>query len=287
MVSIRSVLSIQSSVAYGHVGNSAAVFPLQRLGIEVWPVHTVHFSNHTAYETWRGPLMSAADLREVVTGVSERGILDTVDVVLSGYLGATEVADVVLETVALVRAANPTAIYACDPVMGNVAFGCFVEPPVRELLCERVSPTADLLTPNQFELGLLTGTEPASLDETLVAVDRVRAGGPTTVLVTSVLRPDRPADTIEMLAVDDTGAHLVRTPHLPVKLPGSGDVTAALFTAHLLTTGDIAEALGRTGSTVFDIMERTFTAGSSELLLVQSQDEIAHPKMQFEVTRVR
>ncbi|MGL5816309.1 MAG: pyridoxal kinase PdxY [Phycicoccus sp.] len=283
---MTTILSIQSSVAYGHVGNSAAVFPLQRLGVEVWPVHTVHFSNHTGYGAWRGPLMAPDDVRDVVTGVEERGALSEVDAVLSGYQGGVQIGDVVLDAVSRVKAANPDAIYACDPVMGNAASGCFVHPDIPVLLRENVVPVADVVTPNQFELGFLTETAPDDLDSTLAAVTTVRTMGPSTVLVTSVLRPDAPVDTIETLAVGDSGSWIVRTPRLPMKANGSGDVTAALFTAHLLATGDPGVALGRTVSSVFDLLSRTLESGRRELQLVQSQDAIASPRMQFEVSRL-
>jgi pyridoxine kinase len=281
------VLSIQSSVAYGHVGNSAAVFPLQRLGVEVWPVHTVHFSNHTGYGAWRGPLLAADDVREVITGIEERGVLGQVDAVLSGYQGGEDIGDVILDAVARVKAANPRATYTCDPVMGNAKSGCFVNPAIPPLLRERVVPRADVITPNQFELGFLTGTEPLTLEDTLASVDLARAMGPRTVLVTSVERPDREPDTIEMLAVDDSGAWIVQTPLLPLKANGSGDVTAALFTAHRHGTGSIAEALGQTVSSVFDLLQNTLDAGARELRLVESQETFAHPRGQFGVTQVR
>ena len=281
------VLSIQSSVAYGHVGNSAAVFPLQRLGVEVWPVHTVHFSNHTGYGAWRGPLLAADDVRDVITGIEERGVLGQVDAVLSGYQGGEDIGDVILDAVARVKAANPAATYTCDPVMGNAKSGCFVNPAIPVLLRERVVPAADVITPNQFELGFLTGTEPLSLDDTLASVDLARAMGPSTVLVTSVERPDREPGTIEMLAVDDSGAWIVQTPLLPMKANGSGDVTAALFTAHRHRTGSVAEALGSTVSSVFDLLQNTLDSGERELQLVESQETFAHPRGQFEVTRVR
>ena len=281
-----TILSIQSSVAYGHVGNSAAVFPLQRLGVEVWPVHTVNFSNHTGYGAWRGPLIAADDVREVITGIEERDAMPEIDAVLSGYQGGTQIGDVILDAVARVKSANPAAIYACDPVMGNAKSGCFVHPDIPVLLRERVVPRADLITPNQFELGFLTETDPADLDSTLASVERAREMGPSTVLVTSVLRPDRPEGTIEMLAVHGDGAWIVQTPHLPLKANGSGDVTAALFTAHLLESGDAGVALGRTVSSVFDLLRTTLDSGRRELQLVQSQEAIAHPRMQFEVTRL-
>lgn len=281
------ILSIQSSVAYGHVGNSAAVFPLQRLGHEVWPVFTVHFSNHTGYGAWRGPMLAANDVREVITGIEERGVLDQVDVVLSGYQGGEEIGDVILEAVAKVKAANPKAIYACDPVMGNAKSGCFVHAAIPDLLRDRVVPEADLITPNQFELGYLTGTEPRSLTQTLASVDLARSMGPRTVLVTSVEQPDAPADTIEMLAVTDDGAWLVQTPKLPLKANGSGDLTSALFTARLLSTGDPATALSDTAASVLGVLQATIDSGERELQIVLGQDAIAHPDQQFTSRRVR
>ena len=284
---VTTIVSIQSAVAYGHVGNSAAVFPLQRLGVEVWPVYTVTFSNHTGYGAWRGPLIPANDVREVILGMHERGALDGVDAVLSGYQGGTEIGAVILDAVARVKAANPAAIYACDPVMGNAASGCFVHPDIPVLLRDQVVPNADLITPNQFELGYLTGTAPETLADTLAAVDAARAMGPSTVLVTSVLRPDRPAGMIEMLAVHGDQAWLVATPHLPMKANGSGDVTAALFTAHLLASGRVEEALAKTVSSVYALLARTLESGRRELQLVQSQEDIAHPAMEFTPQRVR
>ncbi|TYL50754.1 pyridoxal kinase PdxY [Agromyces mariniharenae] len=281
------VLSIQSAVAYGHVGNSAAVFPLQRIGVEVMPVYTVNFSNHTGYGEWRGPLIDPDDVRAVITGIDERGAFPQVDVVLSGYQGGEGIADVILDAVARVKAANPSAIYACDPVMGNAKSGCFVAPAIPVLLRDRVVPAADLITPNQFELGYLTDTEPDTLESTLESVDLIRATGPRTVLVTSVERPDREEGTIEMLAVDDSGAWIAQTPLLPLKANGSGDVTAALFTAHYRRTGDAATALTRTTSSVFDLLERTHASGERELQLVESQESYANPRMQFAVRQVR
>src|SRR4051812_11906150 len=224
-------LSIQSSVAYGHVGNSAATFPLQRLGHEVWPVHTVVFSNHTGYGAWRGPLLSPDDVRAVVTGIAERGVLPTCDGVLSGYLGGPGICQVVVDAVAQVKAANPAATYTCDPVMGNATSGCFVDPAIPPIIREQVVPVADLITPNQFELGFLTHTEPEDLDSTLDSADAARALGPSTVLVTSFLRPDRPDDTIEMLAVTGDGAGGGRTPPLPMKADGAGGLPPAPFPA--------------------------------------------------------
>jgi pyridoxine kinase len=286
-MSAVEVLSIQSSVAYGHVGNSAAVFPLQRLGHEVWPVNTVHFSNHTGYGAWRGPLLSPDDVREVIAGIDDRGALAGVDAVLSGYQGDPAVGAVILDAVARVRELNPEAVYCCDPVMGDVGRGMFVRPGIPEFMRDTVVPAADILTPNHFELDFLAGTTTASMSDVLAAVDVVRATGPRDVLVTSVLVNDTAADSLDVLAVSDSGAWAVTTPLLPISPNGCGDVTAALYLAHLRTTGSPAAALERTTSSVFAILEATLAAGTREIQLVAAQDAIATPPPTFTARQLR
>ena len=281
------LLTIQSSVAFGHVGNSAAVFPLQRLGIEAWAVNTVHFSNHTGYGEWRGPLLSADDLREVVRGVEERGALARVAAVLSGYQGGEEVGDVVLETVARAKQLNPASVYCCDPVMGDVGRGMFVRPGIPEFMRDTVVPAADVVTPNHFELDFLAGTTTRTLDEVLAAVDVVRQHGPRDVLVTSVVHDGTAEGTLDVVAVSDAGAWAVTTPLLPIAPNGCGDVTAALYLAHLRTTGSPERALSLTTSAVFAVLEATVAAGTREIALVAAQDAIADPGERFPVRRLR
>ena len=251
------------------------------------PVYTVNFSNHTGYGAWRGPLIAPEDVREVITGIEERGVFGQIDAILSGYQGGEGIGDVIIDAVARVKSANPDALYACDPVMGNAKSGCFVAPAIPVLLRERVVPVADIITPNQFELGFLTDTEPDTLESTLASVDLAHAMGPRTVLVTSVERPDREEGTIEMLAADEKGAWIVQTPHLPMKANGSGDVTAALFTAHYVETGSAKIALERTASSVYDLLKATLESGERELQLVEAQEFYANPQMQFTARQVR
>ncbi len=280
------ILSIQSHVAYGHAGNSAAVFPLQRLGHEVYPVLTVTFSNHTGYGSTRGPLIAPGDVAEVINGVDERGAFPNIDAVLSGYLGAEPVADVVLDAVSRVKAANPAAIYCCDPVMGDVGRGFFVREGIPQFLRDAVVPHADILTPNQFELEFLVGRTVATRDDLLAAADELRAKGPGVVLVTSVLVDDTPDGVISMACVTDDGAWLVSTPLLPMTVRGGGDVTAAVFLAHYLTDGPKV-ALARTAATMYAVLEKTYARGSEEMLLIEAQDAIANPRETFEVFPIR
>ncbi len=282
-----NILSIQSTVAYGHVGNSAAVFPLQRLGIEVWPVITVHFSNHTGYGAWRGPVLPADDIAEVIEGIGERGALPACDATLSGYMGDVSLGTVILEAAARVKAANGEALYCCDPVMGDLGRGFFVRPGIPEFLRDAAVPAADIITPNPFELEFLTGRSVDTLDHALAAADAARAMGPEIVLLTSLQRDGAPADTIELLAVSGDGAWLVNTPLLPITVNGAGDMTAALYLAHYLKSGDAATALGRVASSVFAVMEATLAAGAREIQIVAAQDAIAEPPERFAVERLR
>jgi pyridoxine kinase len=282
-----SILSIQSLVAYGHAGNSAALFPLQRLGKDVWPVMTVHFSNHTGYGDWRGPLLSAQDVADVIAGVEDRGALAQCEAVLSGYQGAEDVGAVILDAVARVKAHNPNAVYCCDPVMGDVGRGMFVRPGIPEFMRDRVVPAADVATPNHFELDFLAGTASTTLEGLLEAADRVRAGGPSVVLVTSVVLDDTPDDRLDLVLVSADGAWRTRTPRLSVSPPGAGDLTAAVFLANVLDHGDLDVVLARTTSSVFAVVEATEAAGVREMRIVAAQDLLAAPRMEFVPERLR
>jgi len=248
----------------------------------------VHFSNHTGYGAWRGPVLEPAVIADVIEGMFERGALDSIDAVLTGYQGSPGVAEVVLSTVKRIRLLNPAVRYCCDPVMGDVGRGMFVLPGVPELIRDRVVPVADVVTPNAFELGYLAGVpaeQISQLDGLLAAIDTVRGAGPTTVLVTSVAGAGVRADEIGMVAVDSTGAYLVRTPRLPLEVNGAGDVTAALFLAHLSSGTEVA--LARVASSVYGILAATHMSGSREIRLVEAQSVIAEPRCEFAVQRIR
>lgn len=282
---VTTILSIQSAVAYGHAGNSAATFPLMRMGVEVWPVLTVNFSNHTGYESWRGPMIPATDVAAVVQGIDDRGVLDRCDAVLSGYQGSAEIGQVVLDAVALVRSRNPGALYCCDPVMGDVGRGFFVRSEIPAMMRDFVVPAADVVTPNQFELEFLTGRSVTTLNEVLVAARELHAAGPRTVLVTSVIPAGEP-DTVSMIAVTEAGGWSVTTPAIPQTFTGAGDVTAATFLAHLLRGGDVVAALGATAAVMYGLLSATHVAGRSELALVAAQDEFVRPTHTFTPVRL-
>jgi len=276
-----NLLSIQSHVAYGHVGNSAAVFALQRLGIEVRPIHTVQLSNHPGHGGFTGRVSDAAMIHEIVPGIARLGALTTCDGVLSGYIGSADIGDAILETVAKVKAANPAARYCCDPVIGD-AGRVYVRPDVAEFFRARALSAADVVTPNQFELDQLSGRTSATLAEAIAAMDAIHARGPAVVLVTSLHTAETPADTVDLVVSDTRGRFRVRTPKLATAVHGAGDAIAALFFAHHLRTGSAAEAMSRAASSVFGILRRTAQAGAREMLIVEAQDEIVAPSKTFQ-----
>ncbi|MGH6666020.1 MAG: pyridoxal kinase PdxY [Pseudolabrys sp.] len=281
-----NILSIQSHVAYGHVGNSAAVFPLRRIGVEVWPIHTVQFSNHTGYGDWQGRVFDAGLIRDVVSGIEKRGALSECDGVLSGYVGAADIGAAILDAAATVRRANPAAHYCCDPVIGDVGRGIYVREDVPEFLRDKAVPAADILTPNQFELDYLSGRESKTLSAARAAVQTLHDRGPRAILVTSLHTQETPEEAIDMLASDTAGCFRLRTPKLPLAVNGAGDAVAALFFAHYLRAGKIEEALSAAGSAVFGVLAKTAEAGSREMQLVAAQDEIVTPTQIFEAERL-
>lgn len=278
------ILSIQSAVTYGHVGNSAAVFPLQRLGFEVWPVNTVLFSNHTGYGAWRGRGVALEWVEELIEGLAERGAIPRTRAVLSGYLGDPSLGAAVLRAVARVRAERADMLYACDPVMGDEGRGFFVRPGIPEFFRDHAVPAADIVTPNQFELAWLAGRSIASLDDALAAAATVRATGPRLVVCTSL---DLGGEgDLGILAHSAEASWLCRTPRLPLTLNGTGDAFTALFLGYWLRTGNLEATLAHAVSAMYALVEATHRAGSRELELVAAQDQLLAPAATFAAVRV-
>jgi pyridoxine kinase len=283
MRTVPTVLSVQSRVAYGHVGNAASVFALQRLGCEAWALDTVAFSNHTGHGRWRGAVVAAAEIASLFEGIAQLGILPGIDAVLSGYLGGAATGPVLLDIVEEVRAANPDALFCCDPVIGDVETGSYVTDGIAEFFRDRALALADIVTPNRFELEYLTGAPVATLADAAAAAEALRARGPSIVLVTSL---DGMPDQVSMLAAGPDGAWAVETPRLPVVLNGCGDVTAAVFLAHLLRGATLPDALALTAAAIFAVIATTLRLDRYELALVAAQDELASPTRRFAPQRL-
>ena len=292
-----AILSIQSHVVFGYAGNSAAVFPMQRLGREVWAVNTVEFSNHTGYGAWQGKVLGAELVLDLVRGLAELGVLSRCEAVLSGYLGDAAAGDAVKSAVQAARSASPNALYCCDPVMGDTGKGFYVKPDIPAMFCAELIPLADIVTPNQFELEAITGIRPQSLEEAKKALDALHQKGPGVALVTSyrdMTANDSASEArISMLASDKTGLYRITTPELPLGqgLAGAGDLTASVFLSRYLETKDTRQALELAASSVYGILEASFLArreksGPPELLIVGAQEELVKPSSHFQAVKL-
>jgi pyridoxine kinase len=314
-----AILSIQSHVVYGYAGNTAAVFPMQRLGREVWAINTVEFSNHTGYGSWKGKVLGGELAEELVAGLEERGVLPQCEAVLSGYMGDAAVGRAITGAVKKVRSVAPKALYCCDPVMGDVGRGFYVKPDIPDIFRNELVPLADIITPNQFELEALTGIETQDIDNARRAIDIIHEKGPGIVLVTSyhdgkmsgsAARDER---RIGMLASDKNGVYSISTPELPIgaSMAGSGDITASVFLSRYLETGDVKKTLELCTASIYGIIEtswkfrnskvfsqsgekfsldseKTYNPGSGlmELRIVQAQKELDTPAHSFEARRL-
>jgi pyridoxine kinase len=285
-----NILSIQSWVAYGHVGNASAAFPLQRLGAEVWAVNTVQFSNHTGYGSWAGDVYSGEQVARIIGGIEARGVFPTCDAVLSGYMGDRGIGEAILSAVARVKAANPAALYCCDPVIGDDDTGSYVRPGIAEFMRDHALAAADIITPNRFEAEHLTGLACRTLGEARMVIARLQAmmaaGGKRIVLVTSLRTEDTPADCIDMLAAEGAALFRLRTPLHALNINGAGDAIAALFLFHRLRSGSVAVALSAAGSAINGLLRRTAAAGSREILTVAAQEEFVAPSQLFSAEAV-
>jgi pyridoxine kinase len=287
------VLSIQSHVVYGHAGNSAAVFPLQRLGHEVWAINTVEFSNHTGYKAWRGEALSPALVENLVLGLEERDVLKHCNAVLSGYLGDPVSGRAIISAVKKVRSHAPGALYCCDPVMGDVGRGFYVKPEIPDVFKNEVIPLADIVTPNQFELNVLTGMNAETLEDVLEGVKRLHAAGPRIILVTSLKTKEMEgagSPEVGMLVSNGKEAYRINTPELSFEnstsMAGSGDLTTSVFLSGYLETGNIQRSLELTAASVYGIMEATHRAKSRELLIIAAQEELKTASFNFQAARV-
>ncbi len=270
------ILSVQSWVASGHVGNAAAIFPLQRLGADVLAIHTVQFSNHPGHGAYTGRALAAAEVSALIAGLAAHGALANCDALLSGYLGNATIGTAVLDAITQLRAANPAALWCCDPVMGDDG-ALYVRPDIPTFFAEQALPRANILTPNQFELELLAGVPCTTAAQARHAAEAVRArlrpDGPRIVLVTSLRTAETPPDALDMLLCCQAGAFRLRAPLLPGKFSGAGDTLAALFLFHVLATQDAVKAAEHAASSMAGLLARTWLARSAELLTVSAQDE--------------
>lgn len=286
---MKRILSIQSHVVFGCAGNSAAVFPMRRMGMEVWPVNTVQFSNHTQYsQGWQGMVMPDGHIRQLITGLADIGVLGQCDALLSGYLGSAEQGEEIRAAVARLKALNPNALYFCDPVMGHPDKGCIVAPGVADFLKNRALACADMLAPNLLELEQLTDREIRNVPQALAACQQLRDQGVKLVMVKYLGKAGFAMDRFEMLLVCEEGAFHISRPLYPFARDpiGVGDLLSATMLANLLAGFTPVAALERTNASVDAVVAQTWLAGAYELQLVAAQQAMVLPQVREQATRL-
>lgn len=286
---MKRILSIQSHVVFGCAGNSAAVFPMRRMGMEVWPVNTVQFSNHTQYsQGWQGMVMPDGHIRQLITGLADIGVLGQCDALLSGYLGSAEQGEEILAAVARLKAFNPNALYFSDPVMGHPDKGCIVAPGVADFLKNRALTCADMLAPNLLELEQLTEREIRNVPQALAACQQLRDQGVKLVMVKYLGKAGFAMDRFEMLLVCEEGAFHISRPLYPFARDpiGVGDLLSATMLANLLAGFTPVAAFERTNASVDAVVAQTWLAGAYELQLVAAQQAMVLPQVREQATRL-
>ncbi len=295
----RYVLTMQSHVAYGFVGNTAAVFPLQLMGFTPIVVNTVQFSNHTGHPTFRGAVFSKEHLLDVIQGLRERELFPKIEGLLTGYLGDVQTGEIILDLAKEIKTANPKALWCCDPVLGDTGPGVYVRPEIQGFMKdELLQGIADITTPNQFELELLSGKKLTSREDAVATARKLFCShGCRTVFVTSLRTPDVPENEIDTLAVTKYEAWIVKTPFIKMAgeqegttgtvtaVAGQGDVFTSVAFGTLLRANNLKEALEHAVSTLYMLVKLT-PKGSLDLPLIEAQKEITAPSIHFEAEKI-
>jgi len=284
---MKNIISVQSHVVYGHAGNSSAVFPMQRLGCEVWPIHTVQFSNHTQYpEGWSGSVFPPSDIDTLMDGLDAIGKLPECDAVLTGYLGSESQCDSIIAAVNRVRQTNPSVLYVCDPVMGDVDKGCILPAGVTQRLIDDIMPIADVIVPNQFELTQFTGVDIKTKEDAINACQKALELGPKVVFVKHLHVISK--EHFTMILASGEGVFLVQRPYFGFERQpvGVGDLISGIFTALIVNGLSIREAFQHCNAACYGVLKQTYNDGSWELRTVSAQDEIVKPTQYFEMIKL-
>ncbi|MBI1776448.1 MAG: pyridoxal kinase [Proteobacteria bacterium] len=276
-----AILSIQSAVVFGHVGNSVAALPLERLGHEVWRLDTVCFSNHPGHGKFRGRVVPADELAALLDGVDALGVIGKCQGVLTGYLGEAANAGVAADAVTRAKRANAGVRYLLDPVIGDDR-RTYVRAGVPEAIRAELLPLADIVKPNAYELGYLTGRSIDGPQSAVLAAKELLRLGPRAVVVTGLRADDR----IDMLAVAGDGVWRVSARLSPRSYNGTGDLIAALLLGHYLATGSLASSLQLAASGVAEAIQATEASGERELTLVPSLERIVAPPTLLAIERL-
>lgn len=275
------IISIQSQVLHGHVGNSAAAFPMQYLGVPVTAVPTAMLSNHPHYPTMRGRVLESDMLRDLLIGVEERGLVDCCSFLLTGYLGSAANGEVVADFVARAKRRNPALRYCCDPVMGDSDLGFYTDAALRSVFRDRLIPMADIATPNAFEFAQLGDRSGDDRDPVGLMRAALSRSDEKTIVITGIGLTEPDSARVDTVAAFGGRLWKVSTPRLRCRPAGTGDLLTALLVARLAQGVALPQALETAVSSVFAVLLNTASMNSAELTIIASRAEFAARKPRF------
>mmetsp|Transcript_17179 Transcript_17179/g.32522 ORF Transcript_17179/g.32522 Transcript_17179/m.32522 type:complete len:298 (+) Transcript_17179:118-1011(+) len=294
------VLSIQSHVVSGYVGNKAAVFPLQLLGFDVDVINSVQFSNHTGYPNkWEGDVLNGSQLDALLNGLERNDLLKNTEHLLTGYIGSESFLRAILRVLRTLKKYNSNIRYVCDPVFGDDG-KLYVPAELVDIYRAEVIPLANVITPNQFEVEQLTGVKIRSMEDAMTAVNAIHDIGPEIVIITSMILEGN-SDKFSILAshkVQSKGEPIqhsvwcIESPILEGRYTGTGDVTSALLLAwSAKNLNDLGSVLEKTVSTMYTLIETTMkqsdgSVAGKELKLIQSKNIIENPPQLFKAKKI-
>jgi len=263
-----SILSIQSHVVYGYVGNKAAVYPLQSMGYDVWPVNTVQFSTHTGYPDWKGEVFSSNHIKEIIDALLNLGVTSPCKAVLSGYMGSKDICLEVLNTVKKFKAQNNDLIYLCDPVMGNN--NCYVKPEVLEFFKNNLQ--ADIITPNQFEAETLSGIKITDNNSIKSVAEYFHNKNIAIVVITGI----KNEGSFGVFVSDKRKRYIVKTEEYNFDIPvnGTGDLFSAVFLGSYLKTKNALESTKNAVYYMNLVVKNTLEAKVRELQVISTRYDI-------------
>ncbi|OAD47024.1 Pyridoxal kinase [Eufriesea mexicana] len=285
---IPRILSIQSHVVSGYVGNKSAIFPLQLLGFEVDAINSVQFSNHTNYKTCKGQILNDKDLEDLMNGLAQND-LDNYTHLLTGYIGTVSFLKKIVEVVHSLKLKNPNLIYVCDPVMGDNG-KMYVAEELKEIYKKEIIPLADIIVPNQFELELLSDMKINTMSELQSSIKKLHKVGPQVVAISSIeIIKDKLTSVIS--TKKDNKLIKIDIPKISISFTGSGDLYAALLLAHTYLQDDMITAIEKTTNSLYSVLLKTYEhfqacqneesqfARKIELRLIQCKNYIENPEI--------
>lgn len=273
---MAQIVSIQSHVLHGHVGNCAAVPAMRALGAQVTAVPTTLLSNHPHYPTMRGQILDAGLVADLLLGVEERGLAAHATVLVTGFMGSVAVGEVVADFVERTLSRNPDVIYVCDPVLGDDDLGGFADGALLGLFRERLLPLATVATPNGWEACKIAEL-PAAIGE-MDLLQALRDRGLRDVVITGGSATD---ERLRNLVLEGQDVSAIETPRLPVRPAGTGDMFTGVLAAQLGEGARLENAARRATAMTFAMLERTPPTPWAEMPIESNIDSVARMASPF------